>query len=157
MKNKAFGPRSPKQLGHPVFFLLSFSLSLPLPLFFRLIPWSTGAPSVHLSARVFNTLTRRRSASSLPRETERAPVACVNRATSCLEVLLVLYVNQGISASFSPLFSYLQHSYLSLSKSIAITDAISPSCFPGSGRGWTLAFPYFLQFKSELGNKEFMI
>ena len=103
---------------------LSFSLSLPLPLFFRLIPWSTGAPSVHLSARVFKTLRRRRSASSLPRETERAPVACVNRATSCLEVLLVLYVNQGISASFSPLFSYLQYSFL-----ISLNHLLTPFFF----------------------------
>ena len=60
--------------------------------------------------------------------------------TSCLEVLLVLYVNQGISAFFSPLFSYLQHSFLiSLSKSIAIAEAVSPSGFPGSCGGWTLA------------------
>ena len=32
--------------------------------------------------------------------------------TSRLEVLLVLHVNQGISASFSPPFSYLQHSFI---------------------------------------------
>ena len=53
---------------------------------------------------------------------------------------MAFYVNQGISASFSPLFSYLQHSFLiSLSKSIAIAEAVSPSGFPGSCGGWTLA------------------
>ena len=63
-----------------LFFFLSLSLSLPLPLFFRLIPWSIEAPCVHLSAQVSKTWTRRRSASSLPRDTEKAPVASVNRA-----------------------------------------------------------------------------
>lgn len=46
----------------------------------RLIPWSMEAPCVHLSARVSKTWTGRRSASSLPRETGKAPVASVNRA-----------------------------------------------------------------------------
>ena len=67
-KNKAIGPRSLKQLGLP----MSIILSLHLPLFFRLIPWSIEAPCIHLSARVS-------SASSLPQETRRAPVASVNR------------------------------------------------------------------------------
>ena len=55
------------------------SLSLPLPLFFRLIPWSMGAPCAHLSAQVSKTWTGRRSVSSLPQETGRAPVASMNR------------------------------------------------------------------------------
>ena len=50
-ENKALGPRSPKQLGLPV----SVILSLPLPLFFRLIPWNIEAPCDHLSARVSKT------------------------------------------------------------------------------------------------------
>ena len=58
----------------------SFSLSLPLPLLFRLIPWSMEAPSVLLSAWVSKTQSGRRSAPSLPQETGRAPVASVNRA-----------------------------------------------------------------------------
>ena len=78
-----------KLLGHrrslvtPCFFFsLSFflSLSLPLPLLFRLIPWSMEAPSVLLSAWVSKTQRGRRSAPSLPQETGRAPVASVNRA-----------------------------------------------------------------------------
>ena len=56
-----------------------FSLSLS-PSFFRLISWSIEAPCVHLSARVSKTWTGRRSASSLPWETGKAPVASVNRA-----------------------------------------------------------------------------
>ena len=67
-----------KKLGHPVFF---FFLFFPLLLsFFRLIPWSIEAPCVHLSAQVSKTGTGRRSVSSLPRETRKAPVASVNRA-----------------------------------------------------------------------------
>ena len=50
-KNKAIGPRSLKQLGLPV----SITFSLPLPLFFGLIPWSIEALCIHLSARVSKT------------------------------------------------------------------------------------------------------
>ena len=108
-ENKNNGPCL-KKLGHPVFFFfLFFSLLLS---FFRLIPWSIEAPCVHLSARVSKTWTGRRFASSLPWEIGKAPVASVNRQTFCLEVLLAFYVNQGVSASFSPLFSYLQYSFL---------------------------------------------
>ena len=63
-----------------LFFSLSFFLSLTFS--FRLIPWSIEAPCVQLSARISKTWTGRRSASSLPRETGRAPVASVNRANS---------------------------------------------------------------------------
>ena len=70
------GPRSPKQLGLPV----SVILSLPLPVFFSLIPWNIEAPCDHLSARVSKTWTGRHSASSLPQETGKAPVASLNRA-----------------------------------------------------------------------------
>ena len=69
------GPRSLK-LGSPMS-ILSFSLTL----FFRLIPWSTGARCVHLSAWTSKTWTGRRFASSLPREIGRAPAAYVNGAS----------------------------------------------------------------------------
>ena len=59
---------------------LSFFLSLTL--FFRLIPWSTGALRVHLFAWASKTWTGRRSASSLPLETGRVPAAYVNSASS---------------------------------------------------------------------------
>ena len=98
------------------------SLSLSLSLFFRLIPWSIEAPCIHLSARVSKIWEGRRSASSLPRENGRAPVASVNRANFLSWSFIV---NQGISASFSPLFSYLQHSYLSLS----LNQSQSPTPF----------------------------
>ena len=58
---------------------LSFFLSLTL--FFRLIPWSTKALCIHFPAWASKTWTGRRSASSLPRETGRAPAAYVNRAS----------------------------------------------------------------------------
>ena len=63
------------------FFFFFFFFFLSLTLFFRLIPWSIEAPCIHLSARVSKTWTRRRSASSLPWETSRAPVASMNRAS----------------------------------------------------------------------------
>ena len=47
---------------------MSFSLSLSLCLFFRLIPWSAGALWVHFPARASKTLSRRRSAPSPHRE-----------------------------------------------------------------------------------------
>ena len=59
---------------------LSFSLSLPLTLFLRLISWSIEALCDQLSARVSKTWMERHSASSLTRETGREPVATVNRA-----------------------------------------------------------------------------
>ena len=44
--------------------------------------------------------------------------------TSCLGVLLAFYVNQGISASFSPLFSYLQLSFL-----LSLNQSLTPFLF----------------------------
>ena len=107
-----------------VFSSLYLSLSLPLPLFFRLIPWSMGAPCVHLSARVFKTWMGRLSASSLPQETGRAPVASVNRA-NFLSWSFIDFLCKPKNISFSPLFSYLQHSYLSLS----LNQSQSPTPF----------------------------
>ena len=107
-KTKAIGPRSRKQLGLPVSIFLSFSIQL----FFRLIPWSIGAPCVHLSAWVSKTWTGRRlRLHSLGRLGGHLWPLWTGQ-TSCLGVLLAFYVNKGISASFSTLFSYLQHSFL---------------------------------------------
>ena len=69
------------QMGVSFLFSFFLSLSLSLPLFFRLIPWNAEALCIHLPAWASKTL-------------------------------LAFCVNQGISASFSPLFSYLQHSFL---------------------------------------------
>ena len=91
-----------------VFSSLYLSLSLPLPLFFRLIPWSMGAPCAHLSAQVSKTWTGRRSVSSLPQETGRAPVASVNRAN-----LSWSFIGSLCKPSFiGSLFSYRQLSFL---------------------------------------------
>ena len=136
-----------KLLGHrrslvtPCFFFsLSFflSLSLPLPLFFRLIPWSMGAPCVHLSARVFKTWMGRLSASSLPQETRRAPVASVNRANFLSWSFIgSLCKPRNIRLFLSSIFLSTTFLYISLSHSIA--DAVPPLGFPGSCRGWTPA------------------
>ena len=107
-KNKVNGPHS-KKLGHPVSFLFP---SLSLTLFFRLIPWSTEAPCVHLSAWVSKTWMGRCSVSSLPRETGKAPVASVNRANSLSRSFIGFLCKPRNTASFSSLFSYLQHSFL---------------------------------------------
>ena len=96
----------------------SFSLSLPL-LFFRLIPWSIEASCVHLSARVSKTWTGRCSASSLPWETRRAPVASVNRANSLSWSFIgFLCKPRNISLFLSSIFlSSTLFPYLSLNRS----------------------------------------
>ena len=103
-KNKAIGPRS-KKLGHPMSIIFSLSLSLSLSLFFRLIPWSIEAPCVHLSAQVSKTWTGRHSASSLPWETGKAPVASVNRANFLSRSFIgSLCKQRNISLFFSSIF-----------------------------------------------------
>ena len=67
-----------RSLVTPCFPFFSFFFSLTF--FFRLIPWNTEALCVHFSARVSKTWTGRRSASLLPRETGKTPVASVKRA-----------------------------------------------------------------------------
>ena len=113
--NKALGPHSLKQLGLPV----SIILSLPLPLFFRLIPWSIEAPCVHLSALVSKTWTGRRSESSLPQETKRAPVTSVNRANFLSQSFIgPLCKPRNISLFLSSIFlSSTFFPYLSLNQS----------------------------------------
>ena len=116
-KNKAIGPRS-KKLGHPVFFFfLFFSLLLS---FFMLIPWSIEAPCIHLSARVSKTWTGRRSASFLPQETWKAPVASVNRANFLSQSFIGFLckpriISLFLSFIFSPIIFF---SYLSLNQSL---------------------------------------
>ena len=122
----------------------SFSLSFSL-LFFRLIPWNMEAPCVHLSAQVSKTWMGRRSASSLPRETGRAPVASMNRANALSWSFIgFLRKPRNISLFLSSIFlSTIFFPYLSKSS----TDAVFPSGSPGSCGGWTPAI--FLQIPSE--------
>ena len=115
-KNKAIGPCL-KKLGHPVFFF--FLLFFSLTCFFRLIPWSIEAPCVHLSAQVSKTWTGRRSASSLPWETGKAPVASVNRANFLSRSFIgFLCKPRNISLCLSSIFlSTIFFPYLSLNQS----------------------------------------
>ena len=128
------------------FLTLSLSFSLSLPLFFRVIPWSTEALCIHFPAWASKTRSRRRSVSSFQLEGalhlhsgERVPAASVNRASPLSGTLLAFCVNQGILDSFFLLFSHLQY-YLYLSLNL-FTDAISPEGSPGScGAGpWQIA------------------
>ena len=80
---------------------LSFSLSL----FFRLIPWSTEALWVHFPARASKTLLRRCSVPSPHRD---GAWGLREQSKPHAGALLAFCVNQGISASFSPLLSYHQ-------------------------------------------------
>ena len=116
------GPCSPK-LGSPMS-ILSFSLTL----FFRLIPWSTGALHVHLSAWASKTWTGRCSVSSLPQETGRAPAAYVNGASPlswgfigflCKPRNISLFLSIFLTAAF---FLYLSP-YLYISKSQSPTPS----------------------------------
>ena len=101
----------------PMFFL--FSLFFSLTFFFRLIPWSMEAPCIHLSAWVSKTWTGRRSASSLPQETEKAPVASVNRANFLSRSFIgFLCKPRNISLFLSSIFlSTTFFPYLSLNQS----------------------------------------
>ena len=98
---------------------MSITFSLPLPLFFGLIPWSIEALCVYLSARVSKTPTGRRSASSLPWETRRAPVASVNRANFLSQSFIgSLCKPRNISLFLSSIFlSSAFFPYLSLNQS----------------------------------------
>ena len=99
-----------RSLVTPCLFFLS------LTFFFRLIPWSIEAPCVHLSARVSKTWTGIRSASSLPRETGKAPVASVNRANFLSRSFIgFLCKPRNISLFLSSIFlSTIFFPYLSL-------------------------------------------
>ena len=77
---------------------LSFSLSL----FFRLIPWRKEALWVHFPAWASKTLSR----ASPHREGAWGRLALHKQSKPHAGALLAFWVNQGISASFSPLLSY---------------------------------------------------
>ena len=83
--------------------LPSLSLSLSLSLFLRLIPWSAEALWVHFPAWASKTLSRRRSAPSPYRE---GAWGLCEQSEPGARALLAFCVNQGLSASFSPLLSY---------------------------------------------------
>ena len=80
---------------------LSPSLSLSLPLSFRLILWSAGALWVHFPAWASKTLSRRCPAPSPQRE---GAWGLREQSKPRAGALLAFCVNQGISASFSLLY-----------------------------------------------------
>ena len=106
-----------RSLVTPCFSFFSFFFSLSF--FFRLISWSIEAPCVHLSARVSKIWMGRCSASSLPRETERAPVASVNRKNILSQSFFgSLCKSRNISLFFPFIFlSTTLFPYLSLNQS----------------------------------------
>ena len=135
---------------------------LSLTFFFRLIPEkeSMEAPCVHLSAWVFKTWTGRRSASSLPRETRRAPVASVNRANSLSRSFIGFLCKQrNIGLFLSSIFlstTFFPYLCLNLYISLAMPSPLGitldpPGLVPGT---WSplLLVPLPL---SELGNFTF--
>ena len=76
-------------------------LSLSLPLFFRLIPWSAEALWVHFPARASKTLSRRCSA---PSPHQEGAWGLREQSNPRAGALLAFCVNQGVSASFSLLY-----------------------------------------------------
>ena len=123
---------------------LSFFLSLTL--FFRLIPWSIEALCFHLSAQVSKMWTGRCSASSLPRETGRAPVASVNRANFLSRSFIgFLCKPRNISLFLSSIFSsIILFPYLSLNQSLTLFFLQVPLDPAGAG-------PWHKCFKIEEG------
>ena len=97
-----------------VSFFLFLCLSLSLPLYFWLIPWSAEARWAHSLGRASNTLWRRRTACSSAGPKNRALLAFrLNQAYQPLSLLLSgppgsgpLKDQQVLSASFSLLLSY---------------------------------------------------
>ena len=79
---------------------VSFSLSLSLSLFFRLIPWSAEAEFTFLPGH----LRPSQEGALLLHPIERVCEAYVNRTSPMSGTLLAFCVNQGISASFSHLY-----------------------------------------------------
>ena len=110
---------------------LSPPFSLFLPLFFRLIPWSTEALCIRFPAWTSKTQWRRRSVSSFQLEGalhlhsgERVPAASVNRASPLSGTLLAFCVNQGISAS---ILSSLIHSFIHLPTPFLLRVPLDPA------------------------------
>ena len=91
-----------RSLVTPCFSFFSVFLSYFL---FQADPWSIEAPCVHLSARVSKTWTGRRSASSFPWETRKAPVASVNGANFLSRSFIdFLWKPRNISLFLSSIF-----------------------------------------------------
>ena len=78
-------------------------LFLSLPLFFRLLPWSAEALWVHFPAQASKTLLRRHSA---PLPHQEGAWGLREQSKPHAGASLAFCINQGISASFSPLLSY---------------------------------------------------
>ena len=85
---------------------VSLSLFLSLPLFFS--RWSPGVQRPSEFTFLPGLLRPSREGALCLHPIERAPEASVNRASPMPGALLAFSVNQGISASFSPLLSYHQ-------------------------------------------------
>ena len=109
----------------PVFFSLSLSL------FFRLISWSTESLWVHFPARASKTLSRRCSAPSSHRE---GAWGLREQSKPLAGALLAFWVNQGMSASFSPLLSYRR---LRITRFWSIKGPQHLSVFNLQKEGWT--------------------
>ena len=126
-----------------------FSLFFSLTFFFRLISWSIEAPCVHLSARVSKTWTGRRSASSLPRETGKAPVASVNGANFLSRSFIgFLCKPKNISLFLSSIFlSTIFFPYLSLNHPPTPFFLQVPLDPAGAGP-WQQPIPVFLPGES---------
>ena len=122
---------------------MSFFLSLSLPLFFRLIPWTIEALCIHFPAWASKTRSRRHSASSFWLEGalrlhsgERVPVASVNRASPLSGALLPFCVKQGISAS---ILSSLIHSFIHSPMPFILRVPLDPA---GAGPQQERNFPH---------------
>ena len=124
----------------------SFSLSLSL-LFFRLIPWNMEAPCVHLSAQVSKTWTGRRSASSLPWGTGKAPVASVNRANFLSRSFIGFICKpRNISLFLSSIFlSTIFFPYLSLNQ-LLMPFFLQVPLDPAGAGPRQFSFKYLLNF-----------
>ena len=101
--HQSSGPRVFLSFSLSLSLLLARSLAPSLPLFFRLIPWSTEALWVHFLAQASKTLSRRCSAPSPHWE---GTWGLREQSKPHAGTLLAFCVNQGISASSSPLLSY---------------------------------------------------
>ena len=114
------------------------SVFFSLTLFFRLIPWSIEALCIHLSAWASKTRTGRRTASSLPWETGRAPAAYVNRESPLSWGFIgFLCKPRNISLFLASIFlSATFFFYLSLNHSFASTVTLQiPWIQPGQDPG----------------------
>ena len=106
----------------PVSFFLSLSVSLCLSV--SLLDWSPGAQRLSEFTFLPGLLRLSREGALCLHPTERVPEASVNRTSPLSGTSLAFSVNQGISSSFSPLFSYLQLSFL-----LSLNQSLTPFLF----------------------------